>query len=80
MDLVFVQPPPTETPLRAAIRDAHRLAEGIDRPQGGAKPGTMARRMVEAPFHFGHDAQGAFRPDYQVHDISGFHERVERVP
>src|SRR5579863_669231 len=27
MDFVFAEPPPPETPLRAAIRDAHRLDE-----------------------------------------------------
>ena len=60
--------------------DSYCLAEGIERPQGGPESGTMGRRMIQAPFHFGHDAQGSLCPDDQIQDISGYHERVERVP
>jgi RHH-type proline utilization regulon transcriptional repressor/proline dehydrogenase/delta 1-pyrroline-5-carboxylate dehydrogenase len=57
MDLVFTQPLPTETPLRAAIRDAHHLDETeADRrilaaaelpPEARDRIAATARRLVE---------------------------------
>jgi len=58
MDLVFAEPPPPETPLRAAIRDAHRLDETeADRrilaaaelpAEARGRIAATARRLVEA--------------------------------
>ena len=57
MNLVFTDPPPPETPLRAAIRDAHRLDETeADRrilaaaelpPEARDRIAATARRLVE---------------------------------
>ena len=58
MDFVFPEPPPPETPLRAAIRDAHRLDEAeADRrilaaaelpAEARDRIAATARRLVEA--------------------------------
>src|SRR5438477_189895 len=57
MDLVFAEPPPPETPLRAAIRDAHRQDEttadaailaAAELPAGARdRIAATARRLVE---------------------------------
>ena len=50
MDLVFAVPPPPETPLRAAIRDAHRLDETAadSRNLAAAEIPTEARDRIAA--------------------------------
>jgi len=46
MDLVFTAPPPPETPLRAAIRDAHRPDETAAVAAILAAYGSAVRRWI----------------------------------